>query len=36
MLPPPALKDRPSITLNPNPAKNMLPAKMDIPLPVVA
>ncbi len=30
MLPPPALEDCPSITLNPNRTKSMLPAKMDI------
>ena len=30
------LKDCPSITLNPNPTKNMLPAKMDIPTPLLA
>jgi hypothetical protein len=36
MLPPPVLKDCPSITLNPKPTKNILPAKMDIPLPLVA
>ena len=36
MLRPSVLKDCPSITLNPNPTKNMLPAKMDIPTPLLA
>jgi len=30
------LKDCPSITLNPNPTKNMLHAKMDISTPLLA
>jgi hypothetical protein len=36
MLRPSVLKDCSSITLNPNPTKNMLPAKMDIPTPLLA